>query len=114
MGYARHDEGIHRVFVNPSSIGDNVVLAAQGFGALGTGLKIRVLYIVAVAAAANVITLKSGSTAISAAKSLGINGGFILPRDANGWYETGPNQALNIALTAATAVGVDIGYVVVT
>ena len=109
MGYARHDEGIHRVFVNPASIGDNVVLASQG-----ANLKIRVVYIVAVAAAANVITLKSATTAISAAKSLGINGGFILPRDANGWYETAVGEALNVALTAATAVGIDIGYVVVT
>lgn len=109
MGYARHDSGIRRGFANPTAIADNLVIPAQG-----AGMKIRVVYVIAVAAAANTVTFKSDSTAISSGKAIAASGGFVLGRDENGWYETAADEALNVALTAATAVGIDIGYVVVT
>lgn len=109
MGYARHDQGIHRGYADASSAGDNLVIPAQG-----VGMKIRVVYVIVIAAIANTITFKSGSTAISSAKGVAAQGGFILPRDENGWYETEPNEALNVSLAAAGAVGIDVGYVVVT
>lgn len=103
-----HD--IKRAFVNASAAGDNELVAAQGSGA-----KIRVISLVAVAGvSANTLTLRSATTAISAGFPIAANGGMVLNENSSGWFQTAANEALNVNLSGSTAVGVSVTYVVTT
>lgn len=102
-----NSSNIKRDFILSSTTGAELVPAA------GAGLKIRVTSLSAVATTAVSFSLASAATAICSAKPLGANGGFVLPHNDYGWYETAANEALNIALGAAVAIAVDITYVVV-
>lgn len=95
---------IRRAFANPASIGSNTILAAQ------TNYVIKVTSVSLIAAAANTVTLMSAATDISADWAIAANGGAVLPYNRNGWFETVEGEALNIDLTAATQVGVNITY----
>ena len=103
-----HD--IKRAFVNASSAGDNELVAAPG-----TGIKVRVISLVAVAGAtANTCTLRSGTTAISAGFPFAANGGMALNENKSGWFQTAANEALNVNLSGSTLVAVSITYVLTT
>ena len=100
---------IQRAFVNASSAGDNALVAAPG-----TGIKIRVLSLVAVSgSAANTMTLRSATTAISAGFPFAANGGMVLNENPNGWFQTEANEALNVNLSGGTLVAVHITYILV-
>lgn len=104
------DGDIRRGFVNASSSGDNEIVAAQG-----AGIKIRVISMLAIAGnAANTMTLRSGTTAISAGFPLAANGGFAANENSYGWFSTDANAALNINLSGATLVAVSITYILTT
>ena len=78
--------------------------------AAGAGVRIRVISVFVLADTANKVTFKSAATAISAQFSVAANGGFVLPPNEDGWFSTEANAALNVALTSATPVGVQINY----
>lgn len=102
----RTRRGTITVFANPASLGSNTILAAQGAGA-----KIRVTSVVILASGgANTVSFTSNTTDITADFGLANNGGFVLDINPTGWFETAANEALNIDLSAATAVAVQINY----
>lgn len=98
-------EDPHRAFANATASGDTTVLAAQ------TGKAIRVLSVYAHSSATVVVKFKSGSTTISSDKKLATNGGFVLPYNPQGWYQTNADEALVINLSALANVGVDITWI---
>lgn len=93
-------------FANASSIGSNAVVAAVA------GARIRVLSVVLVSTLANSVKFMSASTDISATFPLAANGGVVLPFNEHGWFETAIGEALNLNMTAATATGVQVHYIV--
>lgn len=92
-------------FVTSASSGANQIVAAVA------GMRYRVLSVVAVATAANSIKFQSASTDISATWPLGANGGFVLPFNEHGWFETNAGEALNVNFSAATSTGVQVHYI---
>lgn len=104
------DSNIKRAFVNATSTGDNQLVAAPG-----ANIKIRVMSVVAVCGvAANTMTLRSATTAISAGYPFAANGGMALNENTSGWFQTAANEALNVNLSGASLVAVSITYLLVT
>ena len=69
--------------------------------------KIRVVALVAVASGGeNTIRFESGTggTALTGQMQISDNGGFVLPYNPVGWFETAANTLLNMELGAATSV----------
>lgn len=97
---------INRAFVQASASGNTQIVAAQG-----GGVRIRVLAVFAVAAAAVSIKFQSATTDKTASFALAANGGFVLPETAHGWFETNANEALNVNLGGAVSTGVQIIWV---
>lgn len=92
---------------NPSAIGQTAVVAAVA------GAAIRVVGLIAMSTVANNIKFQSNSTDISALFPLGANGGMVLPFNEHGWFQTNIGEALNINMSAATATGVQVQYILV-
>lgn len=92
-------------FANPSSIGSNTIIAAVA------GARIRVLSVVMVSTLANAVKFMSNATDISATFPLAANGGVVLPFNEHGWFETAIGEALNLNMTAATATGTQVHYI---
>lgn len=97
---------ILRSYANPASLGSNALIAAV------PGRRIRVISASVVAAGAVAVKFLTGSTDLSSLKSLAANGGFVLPFNEHGWYETAVGEALNLNLSGAVAVGIDFQYMV--
>jgi hypothetical protein len=89
----------------PSTSGANQLLAATA------GAKFRVLSVAVVATTAVSVKFQSASTDITGTFPLGANGGFVLPFNEHGWFETNVNEALNINLSGAVSTGVQIQYI---
>lgn len=91
--------------IDVASSGDNTILAAVA------SKKIRVLSLYLVASAAVTVRFESGAggTALSGQLQLTANGGFVLPYNPLGWFETASNTLLNLELSGATSV--DGGFV---
>lgn len=98
---------VTRAFVNASATGDTAVVAAAG-----VGLRIRVISLSIVTTLANSVKFRSGTTDITALYPLAANGGFVLPYNPHGHFQTAANTALNVNLSVATATAVDITYIV--
>lgn len=85
--------------VSAAAASDNALVAAV------TGKRIRVHSIVLVATGgANTATLRSAANAISGAMDLGSDGQLVLNHNPAGWCQTAAGEALNLLLSAATAV----------
>lgn len=95
------------VGTNPSSLGSNAVVAAPS----ATG-RIRVLGFGMVTTLANNIKFQSAGNDISATFPLAANGGVVFPFNEHGWFETNPGEALNLNLSVATPVGLQVHYIV--
>lgn len=94
---------------NPAAAGDSVLLSAV------SGTKYRVLAAAVISAVANTVTFKSSTAgAISAAFAFGANGGFVLPFNEHGWFETAVGEGLNVNLSGATAVAIQLQYIKIT
>lgn len=91
--------------INRATSGDGTAVVAAV-----TGKKIRVLSYDLVCTAANAITWKSGSTAISGAKSFAANGGQVKTHP-QGVMETAAAQALNLNLGSSQQVSGELSYV---
>ena len=97
---------VNRAFANPTASGNTQVVAAQG-----AALRIRVLSLFSMAATAVTIKFQSATTDISAGFPVAANGGFVLPRNVDGWFQTAANEALNINLGGAVTAGVQVTWV---
>lgn len=91
--------------IDVSSMGSNEVLAAV------TGRQINVLSLAIISKLSNDIKFLSAASQIGATMPLGANGGFVLPYNPYGWFNTAEGEALNINLSVATATGVMITYI---
>jgi len=95
-----------RAFVNATASGNTVIVAAQG-----TGIRIRVLAINAISLTALNIKFQSNTTDICSSKPVAATGGYVAPQADAGWFQTAPNEALNVNLSGAGTVGVDVVWV---
>lgn len=110
---AVHGEGVSlgtvtRTLVNATASGNTEVVAAQG-----GGKKIRILSAIIVATTALTVKFQSATTDIAPGFPLGDKGGMVLPHNPQGWFQTAANEALNVNLSAAIAVGVQVVWCVV-
>lgn len=93
-------------FTNPSSAGATEVVVAQ------VGAKIRVLAVYFHGNSTAVdVKFQSAASDKTGLKRVGANGGFVLPYNPAGWFETNANEALNVNLSAALACGVDVTWI---
>lgn len=90
-----------------AATGDTEVVATAG-----AGVKIRVLSVTLVPAAAATARFEStgGGTALTGLMDLAANALFVLPFNPGGWFETLDNGPLSLELSASTADGC-ISYV---
>jgi len=93
--------------IDAATSGDNTLVAAVA------SKKIRVLALFAVAAAAVAVRFESGAsgTALTGQMNLAANGGFVLPFNPVGWFETASNTLLNMELGGAVSVDGSLVYV---
>lgn len=89
----------------PASSGATQLIAAVA------GKKFRVLSLVMITTSANSVKFQSASTDITGLFPLGANGGFTLPFNEHGWFETAAGEALNINMSAASSTGVQLQYI---
>lgn len=93
------------VGANPATTGNTQIAPAD------VNARYRVLSLIMISTLANSIKFQSNTTDISATFPLGANGGFVLPFNEHGWFETAFGEALNVNLSVATATGVQIQYI---
>lgn len=91
---------------------DSAVIAAK------TGYKIRVVaaYAVAGGTATNLtFNTKPGGagTAISALFANAANGGFVLPVNEHGWFETNAGEGLTVTTGAGSTTGIGVVYALI-
>lgn len=93
--------------IDAATSGDNTLVAAVN------PKKIRVLscYLIASAAVTARFEDGAGGTAKSGQMQLGANGGFVLPFNPVGWFETTANTLLNLELSGAVSVDGGLVYV---
>lgn len=93
--------------IDAATSGDNTLVAAVASN------KIRVLALFMVASAAVTARFESGAggTALTGQMQLAANGGFVLPFNPVGWFETGTNTLLNLELSGATSVDGNLVYI---
>lgn len=103
----RHRSGTVTVSGNPATSGNTAVVAAPG-----AGLMVRVVSMALIVGSANNVKFQSATTDITALFQFAANGGMVLPDNKDGWFQTAANEALNINLSASTAVGYQINYVI--
>lgn len=92
---------------NASALGDTTLVAAVA------GRKIRVLALVGVTTLANSVHFRSSATPIAGTFPLAANGGVVLPVNELGWFETAVGEALVVNMSVATAMGLQVIYVMV-
>ncbi len=87
--------------------GNNTLVAAV------SGKKLRVLSVFLMAAAAVVVRFEDGAggTALSGQMNVAVNGGFVMPFNPVGWFETSSNVLLNLELDGAVSVDGCLVYV---
>jgi hypothetical protein len=101
------NKSVVNAFGNPTAIGSNAFVAAQA------GRSIRVVGLAIDTVGANTVSFLSNATPITPNFSLAATAVLVLPFSEHGWMETAVGEALNVNLTAATAVGVLIQYIVI-
>lgn len=101
---------IGRAIIDAATSGNNTLLAAQG-----ASNKIRVHSVFLVAAGAVTARFESGvdGTALTGQMNLAANGGFVLPFNPYGWFETAANTLLNLELGGSVSVDGAFQYSVV-
>ncbi len=97
---------VSRSFATPSGIGNTEIVAAQG-----AGIRIRVIAACVIATTAVRVKFQSAATDITASWPVGDVGGFVLPVNNHGWFQTAANEALNVNLSAAVSTAVQIVWV---
>jgi hypothetical protein len=102
-----HKRSIQYAAVSAASSGNNTIVAAVA------GKRIRVLSCFLVADDAVTAKFQSGAggTDLTGAASLAANGGYVLPFNEGGWFQTGINTLLNLSLGGAVGVRGAISYI---
>jgi hypothetical protein len=99
---------VKRAVVDHATIGDNTIVAAV------TGKKIRVLSCLLVMTG-TAVTIRfesaTGGTALTGQMQPSQGGGFVLPHNPVGWFETLSGELLNLELSGAQSVDGVIVYV---
>lgn len=92
--------------ISGATSGDNTLVAANATK------KIRVFALAIVAAGAVNVRFESaaGGTALTGVMSFAANGGYVLPYNEAGWFETAANQLLNMELGGAVQVSGQLTY----
>lgn len=91
-----------------------VTLLASGTVIAGTaGKRIRVFAVFCSALLATQVKFQSNATDISGTFSCADKGGFILPAVELAWFVTAPGESLNLNMTVATTVGIQVIYDIV-
>lgn len=93
------------IAISASASGDTSLVAAIA------STIIRVVSLCIIANGTVNVKFKRASTDITGLYYLVANTGVVLPEATRGWFETGTNEALQINLSAAVAVGGHLGYV---
>lgn len=96
-----------RAAIDSASSGDNQIVG----GIAST--KIRVLACFLVAAGAVTVRFESGAggSPLSGQMNLAANGGFVLPFNPAGWFETNAGELLNLELSGAVSADGSLTYV---
>lgn len=96
--------------LDTSSSGSTAIVTAP----TTADVSIRVLGLVIVAAAANTVKLLSTTTTTNKTSlfALAANGGLVLPFSEHGWFQCTAGEGLSINLSAATAIGITIQYMI--
>lgn len=90
--------------ISSTGSGDTVALVSSKI--------IRVLSMVIVVAAATTVKFQSGaSTDKTGAMSLAANGGFTLPFNPSGWFQTASGEKLNHVLGTSVGIAGSISYI---
>ncbi|MGH2359755.1 MAG: hypothetical protein ACRDGM_04325 [bacterium] len=91
---------VKRAVIDHASSGDNTIVAAVA------NKKIRVLAVLLVAAGAVTVRFESGAsgTALTGQMTMAANGGFVMPFNPAGWFETAASVLLNLELGGAVSV----------
>lgn len=91
---------IRRIPIDHATSGDNTLVAAIA------NTKIRVLACLLIAASAVVVRFESdaGGTALTGQMNVPGDGGFVLPFNPVGWFETAAGALLNLELSGAVSV----------
>lgn len=97
---------IKRATVAANSIGDNTLIAAV------TGKKIRVVAAALTVSTAGTVTFESstGGPSLTGAIHLAVGMPFVLPYNANGWFETAEGALLNAILSATSGLAGVVHY----
>lgn len=101
---------VKTAILDTSTLGANILITAP----TTADVSIRVLSLVIVAAAANTVNLQSTTTTSNKTSlfALAANGGLVLPFSEHGWFQCTAGEGLSINLSAATAVGITVQYMV--
>tara|TARA_R110000803_G_scaffold205530_3_gene272272 strand:+ start:8832 stop:9176 length:345 start_codon:yes stop_codon:yes gene_type:complete len=94
--------------ISAASSGDNTLIAAVALK------KFKVVSVFLIAAGAVTVRFEDGAggTALTGVMSVGANGGFVLPYNPDGWFETATvNTLLNMELGGAVQVSGVMRYV---
>lgn len=96
-----------RAAIDAATSGDNTLVAAIA------STKVRVLSVFLVAAGAVNVRFESAASgsALSGQMNLAANGGFVLPFNPAGWFETVAGELLNLELSGAVSVDGSLTYV---
>jgi hypothetical protein len=93
----------------------NSIVAAAAAAGSAPARKIRVLsaFLSSVDAKTVQFTDAVGGTGLTGAVPCAVNGGFVLPFNPAGWFETTAGNALGLSLGAATGVAGSLSYALV-
>ena len=93
--------------IDAATSGDNTLVSAV------TDKKIRVLSLFLVAAGTVLVRFESGAsgTALTGQMNLVANGGFSLPFNPEGWFQTAASALLNLELSDNVSVDGSLTYV---
>lgn len=99
---ANHETGI----LNATASGNTAIVAAP----TDATKKIQVLSAIATTNTAGTIKFQSATTNITPGWPIGVTGGFVLPYNGAGWFETAAGEALNFNQSGTAVTGVMINY----
>ena len=100
--------GLQYLSISTAASGQTALVAAQG-----SGLKIKVVSYVVVAAGAVTVQFQSASTGLTGVMSLAANGGLVvMSQNGTPVFETAANAALNLNLGGAVQVSGHLAYFV--
>lgn len=93
--------------ISGATSGDNTVVAAV------SGKRIRVLSVALITTTATTVAFESGAsgTALTGDMPLAANGGFVLPFNAAGWFQTASGSLLNMELGGAIQTSGMLTYI---